>query len=619
MGKKRKHEENGTTSMPRDGMPLEGTSDAFPSSSLDVLIQLKDIVQVKVNTDDCLQKLEETVKKLEETVKQLEEKVKRLKKKLKKNKIKESEMKEQIKEVKEDLKRELMQRIEEKVENISNEYFQKHLEEVKEEPYIEIQEEMDKERSAKVNRCSASPSLRSQPHQSQATSFHLEFACEMDAIVYKGKPILAIQVVLYDGDNPIAPNHHLASAVVELVVVDGEFSGQIQGYWSKDEFVQNIMKSRQGNNSQGETPKVPVKNGRFKLDGGRCCHKGAVIMENSNRKDVKLGVMIAGSTKERVLEGISNSFSVQEAKTAEKRGKRITDETPEDLPRFTGHNSTHARNKKGSSSVGPLPLEPPQYPTQRDTTQPESNGQGQQYMPTKQNFPPMLNQLQRTDAHITGNGPVGQPVVVCVQQQNTNQKENHGNGFVGSLPLDPLKYLTQHDISRPESYGNGTCDANVVFNIQQHNTTQQEDHGQGQQYSYTQTPQNFAIMPNQLQGTHARTTGNGLGGPPVVINLQQRTTTREHYAGEGQEYSIPETGPIISQNVWGSVGITYPYTEGKCFAASPPLLEPSEYPTQQDTTQFGSYGAGSGCCASVCVFRFTVGGFLHEGTDQSTA
>lgn len=132
-------------------------------------------------------------------------------------------------------------------------------------------------------------------------------------IVYKGKPIRTedsdhIEVVLYDGGKQIAPDHHLASAAVELVVIDGEFSDHT-GYWSKDEFEQKIMKPRQVINQK------LVKNGKFKLDGGRKRHKGVVITENSNRKDFKLGVMIVGDTKERVLEGVSDIFRVQEAKT----------------------------------------------------------------------------------------------------------------------------------------------------------------------------------------------------------------------------------------------------------------------------------------------------------------
>uniref|UniRef100_A0ACD5UJ78 Uncharacterized protein n=1 Tax=Avena sativa TaxID=4498 RepID=A0ACD5UJ78_AVESA len=514
MGKKRKPDLSGKTSME------EGTSDTFPSSILDVLMQFKEMIQVKVNTDECHQKLEETTKKLVDKVKRLEEK-------MKKNKIKEVEKKEQMKE---DLKRELilffqqqMQKLEEKVENKSKEHFsmfmedfKKQPEEVKEEPYLE----MRKEGSAKANRCGESSPLRSQLHQSQTTSFHLKFACEMDPIAYKGKPMLTIEVVLYDGENPIAADHHLASEAAELVVVDGEFGGQIQG-WSEDEFDLSTVKTRQWNNSQGKPPRVKVKNGRFKLVGGRYRLEGVAIMENSNRKDVKLGVMIVGKTKERVLEGVSNSFRVQEAKTAEKRGKRTTDETPEDIPRSMEQNNSHVRTKKGNGSVGPLPSEPSQYPTQEDTNQPESyEARGPQY------------------SVLTG---------------------------------WPINF---ENISDPSG------------------VTYPYAAGQVQQHLFTPTQQNIAFMPNQLQRTHARAVGNGPDSQPLIGTLHQRNTTQQENHGKGQQYNVPKTGPINFPNMPDPSDITYPYTTESCFIG-PLLLEPSKYPSQHDTTQLQSYGQSS--------------------------
>ena len=58
-----------------------------------------------------------------------------------------------------------------------------------------------------------------------------------------------------------------------------------------------------------------VKNGTFNLIAGSCDHEGAIIMDNSQQREVKLGVMIAVPTEVRVLEGVSNPFKVQEGKT----------------------------------------------------------------------------------------------------------------------------------------------------------------------------------------------------------------------------------------------------------------------------------------------------------------
>ncbi|KAM3214153.1 hypothetical protein ACQJBY_066530 [Aegilops geniculata] len=176
MGKKRKHEHNGNTSITRDETPLEGSSVALPSSICDVLTQFKDIIQVKVNTDERLQNLEKKVKKLQEKVKRNKSeevhKKERINKQIKEDLKTEliSEFKEAFKRAKEELKLEFgqdIQKLEETVENKSKQYFsvfkedfKKELEEVKEEPESGIQEQMQKEVYAKVHPCNESRSLR---------------------------------------------------------------------------------------------------------------------------------------------------------------------------------------------------------------------------------------------------------------------------------------------------------------------------------------------------------------------------------------------------------------------------------------------------------------------------
>jgi hypothetical protein len=58
-----------------------------------------------------------------------------------------------------------------------------------------------------------------------------------------------------------------------------------------------------------------VKNGTFHLIGGSCDHRGAIITDNSKKKEVKLAVTMAEPTLVRILEGVSNPFKVQEVKT----------------------------------------------------------------------------------------------------------------------------------------------------------------------------------------------------------------------------------------------------------------------------------------------------------------
>jgi hypothetical protein len=117
-----------------------------------------------------------------------------------------------------------------------------------------------------------------------------------------------IKVAMYDGGNPISPDHPLASVKVDLVVIEGRFNEPKRDSWSKEEFEKSIIKPRDGMVRL-------VKNGTFNLIDGSHDHPGTIIMDNSQKKEVKLGVMIAMHTEERVLEGVSNPFKVQEAKT----------------------------------------------------------------------------------------------------------------------------------------------------------------------------------------------------------------------------------------------------------------------------------------------------------------
>jgi hypothetical protein len=132
-------------------------------------------------------------------------------------------------------------------------------------------------------------------------------------IIYKNEIITTedggghIEVMMYDGSNPIASDHPLASVKVDLVVIEGHFNDK-RDYWSKEEFEKSIKTPR------GNTIRL-VKNGTFHLTGGSGEHQGAIIMDNSQKKEVKLGVMIAVHKEERVLEGVSNPFRVQEIKT----------------------------------------------------------------------------------------------------------------------------------------------------------------------------------------------------------------------------------------------------------------------------------------------------------------
>ncbi|EMS57146.1 hypothetical protein TRIUR3_28375 [Triticum urartu] len=149
---------------------------------------------------------------------------------------------------------------------------------------------------------------------SQSTRFRLVIENNVSRTIYKKETIETedggghIKVAMYDGGNRIAPDHLLASAKVYLVVIEGWFNEPKRDSWSKEDFEESIIKPRKGITRL-------VKNDTFDLSDGCCDHEGAIIMDNSQQREVKFGVMIAVPTEVRVLEGVSNPFKVQEGKT----------------------------------------------------------------------------------------------------------------------------------------------------------------------------------------------------------------------------------------------------------------------------------------------------------------
>ncbi|KAE8771400.1 Ninja-family protein AFP3 [Hordeum vulgare] len=166
--------------------------------------------------------------------------------------------------------------------------------------------DMRKQGCAEVNHYMLSPSQRSQVIQS--TRFRLVIENSVSRTIYKNDTLKTedggnqIKVVMYDGGKPIACDHPLASVTVDLVVIEGGFDEK-RDLWSEVEFVESIIEPRKG-------IKRLVKNGTFDLIDGRRDHEGAIIMDNSQRMEVKLGVRIAVHTDIRVIEGVSNPFKL---------------------------------------------------------------------------------------------------------------------------------------------------------------------------------------------------------------------------------------------------------------------------------------------------------------------
>ncbi|CAO2150117.1 unnamed protein product [Urochloa humidicola] len=177
---------------------------------------------------------------------------------------------------------------------------------------------MQLERHANVKGGDKSAALRSQlSNQVQTPRYGLVFKnWKIDKYVEKDHN-LEISIALVEKINgQTVESGPLASATVELVVVDAQFNKHGNQYsWSREEFESSIIKkAQQGNLAMRDVDqpsKSIVSNGQFNLAVGFKSHSDSTIFCNSSNKKIRLGVMVVSPTEERVLEGLSNSFYVR--------------------------------------------------------------------------------------------------------------------------------------------------------------------------------------------------------------------------------------------------------------------------------------------------------------------
>ncbi|CAN6373499.1 unnamed protein product [Urochloa humidicola] len=177
---------------------------------------------------------------------------------------------------------------------------------------------MQLERHANVTGGDKSAALRSQlSNQVQTPRYGLVFKnWKIDKYVEKDHN-LEISIALVEKINgQTVESGPLASATVELVVVDAQFNKHGNQYsWSREEFESGIIKKAQQGNSAMTDVDQPIKsivsNGQFNLAVGFKSHSDSTIFCNSSNKKIRLGVMVVSPTEERVLEGLSNPFYVR--------------------------------------------------------------------------------------------------------------------------------------------------------------------------------------------------------------------------------------------------------------------------------------------------------------------
>ncbi|XP_062223000.1 calmodulin-binding protein 60 B-like isoform X2 [Phragmites australis] len=156
------------------------------------------------------------------------------------------------------------------------------------------------------------PNVRALSHPDKIRTCRLKFENKCCGDKYSGHVITAddrnpIKVAIYDHDNRIITDGPLSSMQVKIVVLDGEFNKENKEQWSEDSFLKSIIVcGRTGKPPLfANEPYLRLKNGVAKL----CDVK---FQDNVPSKKFRLGVMAADdSISEKILEGISDSFSIK--------------------------------------------------------------------------------------------------------------------------------------------------------------------------------------------------------------------------------------------------------------------------------------------------------------------
>ena len=151
----------------------------------------------------------------------------------------------------------------------------------------------------------------------QQPRYKLKFTSEVTEKIEKGQSIdISVALVEYNNEDRTVEDEPLASATVELVVVNAEFNQHNNRYyWPREDFESNITKPRRGNSATGgvdQSVKSIVSNGQFNLNRGARCYSGSAIFENSQNRKVRLGLMLVLPTGERVLEALSDHLLVRD-------------------------------------------------------------------------------------------------------------------------------------------------------------------------------------------------------------------------------------------------------------------------------------------------------------------
>ncbi|KAL6638417.1 hypothetical protein ACP70R_023912 [Stipagrostis hirtigluma subsp. patula] len=150
--------------------------------------------------------------------------------------------------------------------------------------------------------------------QNRPPRYKLSFMNGLDNEIYTKKVICAtdgepLKICITVNDQQGTDPHHLHSAKIKVVVLDGDFDRHNQECWTSQEFKDSIVQTRD------KVGAILTGVSELKLKNGEAYLHGATFIDNSKfvrSGKFRLGVMVDENLGERVLEGITEPFIVKD-------------------------------------------------------------------------------------------------------------------------------------------------------------------------------------------------------------------------------------------------------------------------------------------------------------------
>ena len=161
--------------------------------------------------------------------------------------------------------------------------------------------------------------------QNQPPRYKLRFLNGLSNEIFTKKGIRAangdpLKICLEDNNQQENNSHRLLSAKIKIVVLDGDFNIDNKDCWTLEDFSRHIVRPRDkvGAVLTGEL-ELSLKDGKADL-------RDATFIDNSKfmrSGKFRLGVMVVDELGERILEGVTEPFTVKDRRGEGRHGFKI--------------------------------------------------------------------------------------------------------------------------------------------------------------------------------------------------------------------------------------------------------------------------------------------------------